>query len=290
MIKSMTGFGRAERMLNDKKISVEIKALNGKQYSLLTKFPDYYGEKEIEIRNIITEKIINGKVNLVVKVEGEADETVKINEELAKRYYARLSAMMRTFGHEPQSEQIFQIILRIPDVYTTSNQQLSDDEWETAKVCMTDAAELCDRFRIEEGKMLETDILQKITQIKDLLNTIEPFENERNAQAEVRLRQKVQDYLTNEEGKNRFEQELIYFLDKFDINEEKTRLEKHLEYFTETVNMPDSQGNKLNFIAQEIGREINTIGSKANHAEIQKIVVQMKDALGKIKEQTLNIL
>ncbi len=286
----MTGYGRAERTLADKKIIAEIKALNGKQYSLIAKFPESYNSKEIEIRNLVTEKLVNGKVSLTLRIEGETAGDVKINDDMLNRYYAHISKAMRAHGHEPQTEQIFQIILRIPDVYSSTNEDVSEDEWTVAKSCLLEAIEHTDKFRREEGKMLERDVLQKIESIKSQLLKIEPFESERNTMSEQRLRQKLEDHLTSEDSKNRFEQELIYFLDKFDINEEKTRLSKHLEYFAETAYLPESQGNKLGFIVQEIGREINTIGSKANHAEIQKIVVQMKDELGKIKEQTMNIL
>ena len=287
----MTGYGKAVCNLANKQLIVEIKALNGKQFTITSKMPESFNEKEIEIRNMITAGLERGKIHINLRYEGEAAEALQLDENKVRAYYTQLAASMKSRGHNPQNENIYQLIMRMPDVFTGDNTQLSAEDWLRAKEAIASAITETDNFRLAEGEMLSGDVQKNIEEIKLHLSNIEPFENERIVQVEERLKQKLNDFLTNsEESKNRFEQEIIYFLDRFDINEEKTRLAKHCEYFMETALNENAPGNKLGFIAQELGREINTIGSKANHAEIQKLVVQMKDALGKIKEQTLNIL
>lgn len=290
MIKSMTGYGRSVCNLPNKNLIIEIKTLNGKQFSVMSYLPNAYTQKEPEINSMAAELMVRGKVFVNMKVEGEAKEPSKINAKIIERYYEQISKIVKAKGHEPKAEQLFQIIMRIPDVYLADEESLSEEEWKQVRKALAEAFEKTDKFRIEEGKMLEKDVKEKIRTIKNLLSQIEPYEQERTEIIDRRLRLKLDEYLQSEESKNRFEQELIYFMDKVDINEEKKRLEKHCDYFMETVNLKESQGNKLYFISQEIGREINTIGAKANHAQIQKIVVQMKEALGQIKEQSLNIL
>ncbi len=286
----MTGYGKAVCNCEKKQIIVEIKALNGKSFNINLKIPESYNGKELEIRNLITSELERGKISVSIREEGESAEVLRLDEKKIAAYYTQLSGIMQANGHDAKSEQIYQIIMRNPDVYVSRDADLDDNEWKLVRETLKKAIIETDNFRKTEGEMLAKDVSTQIADIQDNLSKIEAFETERIKQIEERLKQKLDDYLTNsEESKNRFEQEIIYFLDRLDINEEKTRLAKHCEYFIETM-QDDASGNKLGFIAQELGREINTIGSKANHAEIQKLVVKMKDALGKIKEQTLNIL
>ena len=291
MIKSMTGFGKAIAETPQKKITIEIKSLNSRQLDLNTKLPWLYREKEPEIRNLVSQKLDRGKIELAVYFDILGDEGVPvINKVIVKSYYKQLQEISSELGIKTE-EQYLSAILRLPEAMKTERPELTEAEWELVKGKLTESINTVDFYRIEEGKSIEKDIRSCLTKILESLEKIEDFEPERI----TRVREKLVSILTENSGtenidKNRFEQELIFYLEKYDINEEKVRLRKHCEYFIQTMENDAPNGRKLNFIAQEIGREVNTIGSKANDASIQKLVVMMKDELEKIKEQTGNIL
>ncbi len=292
MLKSMTGFGRAIAELEDKKITIEIKSLNSKQIDILSKLPSYYKEKEIIIRNIIAKKLERGKVELNLKIDSFGNNKAgNINNAIVENYYNQLNSIANSLNIKYLNENIFQSILSLPDIISTEDSVISNDEWtkfkETLNLAITELIE----FRSQEGLILEKDFLNRIEIIEGLLNKIPEFEDERKQKIRTKLKNSLNELSNNIDiDKNRYEQELIYYLEKYDITEEKVRLANHCKYFIKTISENKSVGKKLIFISQEIGREINTIGSKANHSEIQKIVVQMKDELEKIKEQLLNIL
>ncbi|WP_167609754.1 YicC/YloC family endoribonuclease [Maribellus sediminis] len=289
MIKSMTGFGKAEFEVNNKKITIEIKSLNSKQIDINTRTPALYREKDIEIRKALSEKLIRGKVDLNIYMENLGEESnSKINEPILKAYYNDLSKIS-TDLNLPVDHTTLQAVMRLPDVVKTQYETLDEREWETIYSNIILALEEIDDFRVTEGKALEADILGNVKSIHDLLKQVEPFEAQRIENLKSRLTDNLETLKQNVD-ENRFEQELIFYLEKLDINEEKVRLENHCEYFYETADLPVSSGKKLGFISQEIGREINTIGSKANESNIQRLVVQMKDHLERVKEQLLNVL
>jgi len=289
MIKSMTGFGKAELEVNNKKITIEIKSLNSKQIDINTRTPVLYREKDIEIRKILSEKLIRGKVDLNIYVETLGEESnSKINEPILKGYFDHLSHISKDLGL-PVDHTTLQAVMRLPDVVKTEYETLDEQEWKTIYANIVSALEDIDSFRVQEGKALEADILGNVKSINDLLGQIEPFEQQRIQALKTRMSDNLESLKQNVD-ENRFEQELIFYLEKLDINEEKVRLANHCEYFYETAALPVSSGKKLGFISQEIGREINTIGSKANESNIQRIVVQMKDHLERVKEQLLNVL
>ncbi len=291
MIKSMTGFGKAVCNTDGKRIVVEIRSLNSKNLNVISKIPDVYSEKELEIRNIVSKELERGKINLIITADSEKDDKVSFNTEKIKQYYKKLKDITEACGHNPKDEQIFQVIMRLPEILKVEDDELDSEEWTQIQETVKKAIENIDQFRIQEGNALEKDIIGNINNILEQIPNIEEFEDSRIENVKTKLQQKLNEYITvKDQDKNRFEQEIIYYLEKFDINEEKIRLRNHCKYFTETISKENAPGKKLGFIAQEIGREINTIGSKANHAEIQKIVVVMKDNLEKIKEQSLNIL
>lgn len=291
MIKSMTGYGKAVAETPQKKITIEIKSLNSKQFDLNTKIPWLYKEKEPEIRNLISQALDRGKIDLVVFFDILEDEGMPLlNKPAIKNYYYQLKELSSELNINIDG-QILPIIMRLPDALKTEKPELPESEWELLKLKINDSLVVLDLFRTEEGKSIETDLKKRITCILESLSAVETFEPGRIE----KVREKLLSILSENTGtenldKNRFEQELIFFLEKFDINEEKVRLKKHCEYFLETIDSNPPNGKILSFIAQEIGREINTIGSKANDASIQKLVVTMKDELEKIKEQTNNIL
>ena len=289
MIKSMTGFGKAEFEVNNKKITIEIKSLNSKQIDINTRTPALYREKDIEIRKALSEKLIRGKVDLNIYVENLGEESnSKINEPILKGYYAQLekiSADLKLICNHTT----LQAAMRLPDVVKTEYETLDEQEWETIYSNILSALDDIDDFRIKEGQALEADIIGNVKSIHQLLKEVEPFEKQRIENLKSRLTDSLESLRQNVD-ENRFEQELIFYLEKLDINEEKVRLDNHCEYFYETAALPVSSGKKLGFISQEIGREINTIGSKANESNIQRLVVQMKDHLERVKEQLLNVL
>lgn len=288
MIKSMTGFGKAEKICSGIKITVEIKSLNSKQLDLFTRVPAAYRQKENILRSMVAEGLGRGKVDLAVTREAATGDVAgsAISEELFTSYYNRIQEICRKVG---ATEDIVASVLRMPGVVDSSDSEISDDEWEALTKAVAEAVSSLNSFRETEGKRLISDILCHIDKIQALSLEIPQYEAERIDAVKERLRSGLQQ-LGTEVDKNRFEQEIIYYLEKLDITEEKVRLAQHIGYFRETAASGEDVGRKLGFIAQEMGREINTTGSKANHTEIQKLVVQMKDELEKIKEQLCNIL
>lgn len=291
MIKSMTGFGKAEFEVNNKKFTIEIKSLNSKQLDINTRTPALYREKDIEIRKVISEKLERGKIDFNIYVETLGDSTSsKINEPILKSYFEHLKKISSELNL-PTDQTTLQAVLRLPDVVKTDYETLDEKEWETILKHILMALEAIDKFRAQEGTALQTDISGNIASIRNLLEQIQPFEAQRLESLKTRLSDTLDSLkLNGNVDENRFEQELIFYLEKLDINEEKVRLGNHCDYFFETLDESVSNGKKLGFISQEIGREINTIGSKANEKNIQRIVVQMKDHLERVKEQLLNIL
>lgn len=288
----MTGYGKIAEVYEDKKITIEIKSLNSKNFNPFIKIPEVFNEKEIEIKNMLFEKMSGGKLNFTLQVESMSGTNSTINKKVFTSYYNQLKDISSENNLNIDNENIIHPILKLPDVLSSEDENVLENEWNFIKALIGEVLEKIDEFRIQEGKALEEDIIEKIKNIEMLLPDIEKFEDERIDNVKQRLEKKLAMYLNNTDDQNteRFEQEIIYFLDKFDINEEKTRLINHCKYFFETLDTHEPVGTKLGFITQEIGREINTIGSKANHGEIQKIVVIMKDNLGKVKEQLLNVL
>jgi uncharacterized protein (TIGR00255 family) len=293
MTKSMTGFGKAEVLVNEKKIIVEIKSLNSKQLDISSfKMPYSYKEKELEIRNILAQSIQRGKVDFYVTIEKEeVDSAPTINKDVFQSYVNQITRISTELKMPMQNEPLVQTILRLPDIFNSQSEVVPADEWVALIKGVELALEHFNNFRLQEGKITENDLVAKLNLISELLLQVEPFEAERLETVRTRIKENLEK-LGNEItiDKNRFEQELVYYAEKFDINEEKVRLANHCKYFIETLNETEAVGRKLGFIAQEMGREINTLGSKANHTEIQKIVVRMKDELEKIKEQLLNVL
>jgi uncharacterized protein (TIGR00255 family) len=291
MIKSMTGYGKAIAETQQKKITIEIKSLNSKQLDLSTKLPWLYKEKEPEIRNIISQRLDRGKIDFSIYCDMLDDEVLTvINKSVVRNYYKQFKEIAAELKID-LDDQIFSAIMKLPDTLKTEKPEMPEVEWEIVRKQIIESVTMLDLYRIEEGNSIMADLKKCIGKILSLLETIGTFEPGRI----TRIREKLMALLEENLGpdkvdKNRFEQEIIFYLEKYDINEEKVRLKTHCDYFIETLNAPSPNGKILNFIAQEIGREINTIGSKANDASIQKLVVMMKDELEKIKEQTLNVL
>jgi uncharacterized protein (TIGR00255 family) len=291
MIQSMTGFGKATCEYANKKIVVEIKSLNSKQLDVSTRVSGLYREKDIEIRNEVSQQLERGKIDFALYVDNSGKESVtQINQSVVESYYQQIRQLSENIGIDVPSNW-FEVLLRLPDTMKTETVELDENEWLEIRKTISEAVEQLRNFRIQEGKSLEAVFNARIAHIGELLTQIEPFEQERVEKIKTRLEENLQalsekiDY-----DKNRLEQELIFYIEKLDVNEEKVRLRNHLDYFIETMQHEKSPGKKLGFIAQEIGREINTLGSKSNHSEMQKIVVMMKDDLEQIKEQVLNVL
>ena len=292
MIQSMTGYGKATAELSDKKINVEIKSLNSKAMDLSTRIAPLYREKEIEIRNEIAKALERGKVDFSLWIDKkDACELITpINQDVVVAYYERIRTISETTGI-PAPEDWFSTLLRMPDVMTKNDiQELSEEEWKAVHATVLQAIQNLVDFRIQEGAALEKKFREKISNIAKLLTSVDPYEKERVEKIKERITDALEKTISVGYDKNRLEQELIYYIEKLDINEEKQRLSNHLKYFINTMEDGSGQGKKLGFIAQEMGREINTLGSKSNHAEMQKIVVQMKDELEQIKEQVLNVM
>jgi uncharacterized protein (TIGR00255 family) len=289
MIKSMTGFGKATISYGSKNITVEVRSLNSKTADLSFRISSAYRNYELELRNEITKILERGKIDLAVMVDNNQDETpIEINIELAKAYQQKL-INLATALNEPQKNYLDQI-LKLPDVLKNEKKEIDENEWKLVKQCIYNAIEELNKFRVEEGKSLKTDFETRLNNIENCLAKIIDLDKNRVNVIKERIKKNLFDVISKDKiDENRFEQELIYYIEKLDINEEKVRLKTHLDYFKTTMN-EISAGRKLNFITQEIGREINTIGSKANDASIQKLVVQMKDELEKIKEQSNNVL
>ena len=291
MIQSMTGYGRAVVAYNDKKINVEIKSLNSKQLDLQTRIAPIYREKEMEIRQQVSTVLERGKVELSLWIEREQGiEATTVNAALVENYYRQLKEITSRIGI-PQPDDWLSTLTRMPDVLTkTDVEVLGDEEWAAARQAVEQAINALVNFRKQEGAALEKKFTEKVDKIERLLAEIEPWEKSRVEKIRQRIIDGLQQISGVEYDKNRLEQELIYYIEKLDISEEKQRLTNHLNYFRETMANGHGQGKKLGFIAQEMGREINTTGSKSNQAEMQNIVVQMKDELEQIKEQVLNVL
>ena len=291
MIQSMTGYGNVVVAYKDKKIHVEIKSLNSKQLDLQTRIAPLYREKEMECRAMVAEALIRGKVDMSVWIEKEsAVDATPVNAALVENYYHQLKDVAQKVGI-PEPQDWLYTLTRMPDVLTkTDVETLEDEEWAIVKRAVADALNNLVDFRKQEGAALEKKFAEKIDNIAQLLVDIEPYEKGRVEKIKTRIEGGLKQIPDVEYDKNRLEQELIYYIEKLDISEEKQRLANHLKYFRETMAEPAGQGKKLGFIAQEMGREINTTGSKSNQAEMQNIVVKMKDELEQIKEQVLNAL
>lgn len=290
MIQSMTGFGKATAELSNKKITVEVKSLNSKQLDLSVRIPSVYKEQELNVRSLIARRLERGKVDFAIYVENTSKETTsQINQNVLESYYNQIKNSSEKLGIEVPSDW-FQVLLRLPDVLKYEVQDADEEEWKVVANVINEALDQLVEFRKQEGKMLEDLFIRKIANISSLLSEIEPFEAERVEKVKTRIIEALEKIENFDYDKNRFEQEMIYYIEKLDINEEKARLRNHLKYFLETLNDTSGQGKKLGFITQEMGREINTTGSKANHVQMQQLVVQMKDELEQIKEQVLNVL
>ncbi len=289
MIQSMTGYGKAVGEYEGRKFTVEIKSLNSKQLDLQTKIPALYKEKEMALRNALAQALERGKVEFSISLDSVGkDLAMRLNADVVAGYREQISQMSQALGMAEPADW-WGTLLRIPDVYKSDAEALSDEEWAAVERTVTEAVEHFRAFRVQEGVALQRIFEQKIANIAQLLAEVEPYERERIEKIKAHLRDNLSS-LTVDYDKNRFEQELIFYIEKLDINEEKVRLSNHLKYFAETMAQDASNGKKLGFIAQEMGREINTLGSKSNHSEMQIIVVRMKDELEQIKEQVLNVL
>lgn len=289
-LRSMTGYGKGERVVNNKKICVEIRTLNGKQLDLSLKMPSSYRKDEFELRTMITKGVGRGKCDVYVNCESvDTALSMPINDEIFEGYFKQLSKLCEKYGFDSKSPEIVQTILRMPDVMHNDKSETSDEEFVALRMATEDAISNLNSFRDREGGVLITDIMKRISLIEALKDEIKQYETERIQTVRTRINENL-DTLKTTIDQNRFEQELIYYIEKLDITEEMVRLGQHLNYFREVCSGEDAPGRKIGFICQEIGREINTTGSKANHNEIQKIVVRMKDELEKIKEQSLNLL
>ena len=285
MIQSMTGFGKHVIQLPTKKITVELKSLNSKNLDLNARMPSAYREKELELRKLIASSLIRGKVDFGLYIEFTGTETTaKVNEETVRLYMKQFASIA-----DGDNLKLLEMALRMPDAMKTEREDIDEEEYSSIQSALKEALIEINNFRSSEGEVLEKDFINRIKSLESLLEEVVKIDPERQGTIRERLEKALSD-VKAEVDANRFEQELIYYLEKYDITEEKVRLANHLDYFSKTMNSDDSNGKKLGFIAQEIGREINTIGSKANYAPMQQIVVQMKDELEKIKEQMLNVL
>ena len=291
MIQSMTGYGNAVVAYNDKKIHVEIKSLNSKALDLNARIAPLYREKEMDMRQMVAQALIRGKVDFSIWIEKEAGvDATPINSALVENYYLQIKNISAKTGI-PKPTDWFYTLVRMPDVLTkTEVEVLSEEEWNVVRQAIEQALKAIVDFRIQEGAALQKKFTEKIDNIGSLLASIEPYEQSRVEKIRNRIVDGLKSIPEVDYDKNRLEQELIYYIEKLDISEEKQRLSNHLKYFRETMEEPAGQGKKLGFIAQEMGREINTTGSKSNNAEMQNIVVKMKDELEQIKEQVLNAL
>ena len=286
MIHSMTGFGKASLQLPTKKITVEIKSLNSKGLDLNTRMPSVFREMELGLRNQISQRLERGKVDFSLYVEVTGEETTsKINVPIVKGYINQMKAVIPN----ADETELMKMAVRMPDALKTERDEIDENEWKQIQTVIDEALENIANFRKDEGASLEKEFQLRIANINNLMNEAVSYDAERVETVKTRLRTALDELKVNVD-ENRFEQELIFYLEKYDITEEKVRLGNHLSYFLETLNGTEANGRKLGFITQEMGREINTMGSKSNHTEMQKLVVMMKDELEKIKEQVLNVL
>jgi len=288
MIQSMTGFGKSVVELPNKKITIELKSLNSKNLDLNARMPSQYREKELQLRSEISKSLSRGKIDFSLYAEMTGEETSAfINSAVVKKYMAQLKEIPET-GKKDDVE-LLKMAIKLPDALKTEREEIDENEFKAIEKGLEEALREINTFRTDEGRVLENDFKLRIQNLENLLEEVIKVDPERIASVKDRLQKGISELKENVD-ENRFEQELVYYIEKYDITEEKIRLENHLNYFTETLNSSDSNGKKLGFIGQEIGREINTIGSKSNFAPMQKMVVQMKDELEKIKEQLLNVL
>lgn len=282
----MTGYGKATAECTDKKVTVEIRSLNSKNLDINTRIPLLYREKELEIRKLLSERLQRGKVDFSINTESTAaNKNQELNHEVIKAYMQEFKEVVS----DASDIELLSIVMRLPDVLKHSSDSIDEDEWKIVMDLMNQAIDNLNQFRLAEGSAIKEDFIKRIKNIEQLLSEVSPFESERIVTLKERFLKNLEE-LNTEYDQNRYEQELIYYIERLDITEEKVRLAQHCKYFIETLNTDQSEGKKLGFICQEIGREINTLGSKSNHSELQRIVVQMKDELEKIKEQILNIL
>ncbi|MDX1271596.1 YicC/YloC family endoribonuclease [Bizionia paragorgiae] len=285
MIHSMTGYGKSVVQLPTKKISIELKSLNSKNLDLNARMPSIYREKELPLRKLIARELDRGKVDFSIYVETTAEDTsAKINTPVVKQYIEQLKAVV-----DGDEVELLKMAVRFPDALNTEREEIDETEWKTIEAEIKKAIESIKTYRLDEGKVLEADFRNRVASIASVLEEIIAMDPERIEGVRERLKKGVEE-LKEKYDENRFEQELVYYIEKFDITEEKVRLKNHLDYFLEALDSEDSNGKKLGFISQEMGREINTIGSKSNFAPMQQLVVKMKDELEKIKEQLLNVL
>ncbi len=281
----MTGYGKSVLQLPTKKISIEIKSLNSKNLDLNARMPSIYREKELSIRKLIASKLERGKVDFSLYMEITGEETsTQINKTVVNQYIKQLKNVV-----DGDEVELLKMAIRLPDAITTEREEMDENEWELIAEAVDTSIEKILQYRIDEGKSLESEFVDRVDNIAKLLDAVIEMDPERIEGVRERLHKGVAE-LKEKVDENRFEQELVFYIEKFDITEEKVRLKNHLDYFTKALNSDDSNGKKLGFISQEMGREINTIGSKSNYAPMQKLVVQMKDELEKIKEQLLNVL
>jgi len=286
MIQSMTGFGKATLQLSTKKITVEVKSLNSKGLDLNVRMPSVYREMELGLRNVIAQKLERGKIDFSIYIEVTGEETSsKINVPIVKGYINQMKAVIPN----ADETELMKMAVRMPDALKTERDEIDENEWNEIMKVVEEALKNIASFRIDEGKSLENEFVSRIENIRTYMNQAVGMDTERIETVKSRLRTALEELVANVD-ENRFEQELIFYLEKYDITEERVRLENHLNYFIETIAGTEANGRKLGFITQEIGREINTMGSKSNHSEMQKLVVMMKDELEKIKEQVLNVL
>jgi len=288
MIHSMTGYGKSVLHLSDKKVTIEIKSLNSKNLDLNVRIPSYYRVKELAVRKQLASKLVRGKVDFSIYIEMTADETsTTVNKGVVSEYMQQLRNVVQTGSSN--DVELLKMAVRMPDALKTEREELDEDEWAQINANIQKAIKDIIQYRIDEAASLEKDFKLRIENIQSYLEEVKSFDGARISYVKERLKKAIDD-LKVQTDENRFEQELIYYLEKLDINEEKVRLANHLTYFLQELGTEDSNGKKLGFIVQEIGREVNTIGSKANFAPMQKAVIQMKNELEKIKEQVLNVL
>lgn len=285
MIYSMTGYGKSVLQLPTKKVTIELKSLNSKNLDLNVRMPAIYREKELAIRKVLADKLVRGKVDFSIYVEATAEDTsTQINTPVVKQYISQLKEVV-----DGSEIELLKMAVRFPEALNTVREEIDEDEWQGIEVEIKKAIQDLTAHRLDEGKVLEQDFNKRILTIRNILDQVIAMDPERVEAVRERLLKGVEE-LKEKYDENRFEQELVYYIEKFDITEEKVRLKNHLNYFTASIKSNESNGKKLGFISQEMGREINTIGSKSNYARMQQLVVQMKDELEKIKEQLLNVL
>ena len=288
MIQSMTGYGKSVLQLPTKKVTIEIKSLNSKNLDLNVRIPSYYKEKELDVRKKLANTLVRGKVDFSIFVEMTADETsTTINHGVVKQYIQQLRNIVQTGSSDDLA--LLNMAVTMPDALKTEREELDENEWNLINQNIDEALKEIVQYRVDEAASLEIDFKERIANIEKYLEEVKALDAERIGNVKIRLQKAIEDLKVGTD-ENRFEQELIYYLEKLDINEEKVRLANHLDYFLQTLETPDSNGKKLGFILQEMGREINTTGSKANFAPMQKAVIQMKNELEQIKEQILNVL